>query len=124
VALAAQQSWLWPNGTVSQTVFLYIAAFGVNVLNCLIMEVIGKQAMACFVSGTGGGAGLASGRLLPEDSSERKCRLSTALGGTYTTKTQQALSYTCATASVAAGPGVYFHVKALAREGNFAGVGC
>ena len=32
--LAAQQSRLWPNRTASPTVYLYIVALGVNVLNC------------------------------------------------------------------------------------------
>jgi len=32
--LAAQQSRLWPNRTAGPAVYLYIAALGVNVLNC------------------------------------------------------------------------------------------
>lgn len=34
VALAAQQPFLWSNGTVSRATCLYIAALWVNVLNC------------------------------------------------------------------------------------------
>ena len=33
-ALTAQQSGLWPNGTVSPAVYLYITGLGPNVLNC------------------------------------------------------------------------------------------
>lgn len=40
-----------------------------------------RQAKACFVSGTDGDVGWASGKLLPGDNGERECRLSTALGG-------------------------------------------
>ncbi len=36
VALAAQQSRLWTNRTVSPAVYLYIAALGANVLNCRV----------------------------------------------------------------------------------------
>lgn len=41
-----------------------------------------RQAKACFVSGTDGDVGWASGKLSPGDNGERDCRLSTALGGT------------------------------------------
>jgi hypothetical protein len=34
VTLAFHQSWLWPNRTVGQAVYLYIATSAVNVLNC------------------------------------------------------------------------------------------
>jgi hypothetical protein len=37
--LAAQQSRLWPNRTAGPAVYLYIAALGVNVLNCRVQLV-------------------------------------------------------------------------------------